>query len=108
MKIGLLEVKTISEVEFVFCGFEVGMLEVGALGFGTLYAGNLSSTCVRSFSFPYFFFFFFSFFSFIQQQDRNISNIVSMIQRSLVSYLYLDHCSVSEQQYIVETHCIVL
>ena len=93
MKIGLLEVKTISEVEFVFCGFEVGMLEVGASGVGTLYDGNLSSTCVRSFSFPYFFFFFFSF---IQQQDRNISNIVSLIQLSLVFYLYMVDCSVLE------------
>ena len=96
MKIGLLEVKTISEVEFVFCGFEVGMLEVGASGVGTLYAGNLSSICAWSFSFPYFFFFFFSFFSFIQQQDINISNIVSLIQLSLVFYLYMDHCSVLE------------
>ena len=85
VKIGLLEVKTISEVEFVFSGFEVGMLEVGAFGVGTLYA-----SCVWSFSCPYFFFFFFSF---IQQQDRNISNIVSLIQLSLVFYLYMDHCS---------------
>ena len=90
MKIGLLEVKTISEVEFVFCGFEVGMLEVGASGDVTLYDGHISFTCIWSFSFPYFFFFFFSF---IQQQDRNISNIVSLIQLSLVFYLYVNHCS---------------
>ena len=84
MKIGLLEVKTSSEVEpevFKVRALEVGAFEVNALEDDPLEVGDLQdiiATC-SSFCFVTFFFlsfFFFSFFSFIQQQNRKVLNIL--------------------------------
>ena len=94
VKIGLLEVKTISDKEVDVSG--VGSFRVVALKVGSLKEGSFtvsssedcaleamglkmaisSSSSIVSHFFSYVFFFFFSFFSLIQQQDRNISNIL--------------------------------
>ena len=70
MKIGLLEVKTIFEIELEV--FKVGALEDGPLEVGDLQdiTANCSSSCLGAFFLSFFFF------SFIQQQDRKVLNIL--------------------------------
>ena len=104
VKIGLLEVNTMSEAEQVFGTFDVCAFGVRTFGLGDLWLMTLSSKTFCTLVSSYFFFFFFSF---MQQQERNIFNISSMARFLLSSPFAAEMFSGSQHDLHAGDHCLL-